>query len=172
MSNDESTRTKILVIVDAPDTLPDVHIDSCERIAGFAPVIQPRPSAQSSGYVAHLDEIRERFPSVLWCECMDEVISRGIPWAAENIAPFTDGAKHLVTLQAMGVSVDVYYEFDMESYLFAVDGRIGARLTFDAIRDYDGRAEVFAERAKQAIWAILWADQDWQNRKPRPELYR
>lgn len=168
MSKDESARKKILVIVDDPDRLPDAHIDSCERMAGFAPVIQPRPSAQCSGYVAHLDEVRERFPSVLWCECMDEVISHGVPHATENSATFKDGAEHVETLHVMGVSVDVYYQFDLESYLFAVDGRVGARLSFDAIRDEDARTEVFAERAAQAIWAILWADQDWQNRKPRP----
>ena len=168
MSNDESVSKKILVIVDAPDLLPDAHIDSCERMAGFAPVIQARPSAQCSGYVARLDEVRERFPSILWCECMDDVISHGVPYAAENVATVTDCAEHLETLHVMGVSVDVYYQFDLESYLFAVDGRVGALLSFDAIRDEDARTEVFAERSAQAIRAILWADQDWQNRKPRP----
>ena len=168
MCDVESTHKKLLVIVDAPDTLPDAHVDSCERIAGFAPEIQPRPSSQCSGYVAHLDEVRERFPSVLWCECMDEVISCGVQYAAENIAKLTDGAEHVESLQVMGVAVDVYYEFDLESYLFTVDGRVGAWLSFDAIRDVDARTEIFAERAAQAIWAILWADQGWQNRKPRP----
>lgn len=168
MSNGEAVSKKILVIVDAPDLLPDAHIDSCERMAGFAPVVQSRPSAQCSGYVAHLDEVRERFPSVLWCECMDEVIACGVPYAAENVATFTDGAERLETLNVMGVSVDVYYQFDLECYLFAVDGRVGALLSFDAIRDEDAREEIFAERSARAIRTILWADQDWQSRKPRP----
>ncbi|MDN3359286.1 hypothetical protein [Actinomadura sp. DC4] len=99
---------------------------------------------------------------------MDDVISRGVSYVAENAATFTDGAERLETLRVMGVSVEVYYHFDQESYLFAVDGRVGAWLSFDAIRDEGARNEVFTERSAQAIQAILWAERDWRNRKPRP----
>lgn len=168
MRKDVLDSKKILVIVDAPDLLPEAHIDSCERMADFVPVIYPRRGAQCSGYVSDLDEVRERFPSILWCECMDGAVSQGVPYVAENIAKLTDGMEHVETLNRGDTSVDVYYQWELESYLFAIDGRIGACLSFDAIRDEDARAEIFAERAARAIRAIRWADQDWQNRKPRP----
>lgn len=167
MSKDVLAPKNILVIVDAPDLLPEAHLDSCERMADFVPVIHPRLNAQCSGYVADIDEVSQRFPSVLWCECMDNVVSRGVPYATESIATLTDGMERLETLSSGGTSVDVYYQWELESYLFAVDGRVGARLSFDAIRDEVARAEIFAECATRAINAIRWADQNWQNRKPR-----
>lgn len=168
MMNSASTSKKILVIVDDPDIVPDAHLDSCERISHFVPVLSVRPYAQSSGYVAHLDEVRERFPFVLWCECMDDVLSRGVSYAAENIPSFTDGLKCMETLTSGDTSVDVYFDWELGRFVFAVDGRVGARLPFRAIRDEEGRAEVFADCAAHAIIAIHWADQEWQSRKPHP----
>ncbi|GAA4491527.1 hypothetical protein GCM10023191_025670 [Actinoallomurus oryzae] len=162
MSND--TTRKLLIIVDAPDLLPEAHTQSCDRMAEFVPCVSAKRGAQCSGFVSDLDEVRERFPSVVWCECMDDVLSRGV----ESDTSFTDGLEHIQTIQSAGQSMDVYYQWEYEGYVFAVDGRVGARLSFDAIRDEEARPSIFAERAARAIIAIRWAERDWKNRKAHP----
>jgi hypothetical protein len=158
---------KLLVIIDAPDLMPEVHVQCCERMADFVPSVPTKRGAECSGFVSDLDEIRERFPSAAWCECMDDVVAHGIAHVVENAETFTDGLEHIETIQSAGKPVDVYYQWEQQSYVFTIDGRVGARLSFDAIRDEEARSSIFAERAVRAVNAIRWAEQDWQNRNRR-----
>ncbi|WP_329240309.1 hypothetical protein OG417_40020 [Actinoallomurus sp. NBC_01490] len=137
-------------------------------MAEFVPSVSTKRGAQCSGLVSDLDEVRERFPSAAWCECMDDALSHGVAHAIEKIGSFTDGMEHIQTVRSAGESVDVYYQWESEIYVFTIDGRVGSRLSFDAIRDEEARPSIFAERAERAVKAIRWAEQDWQSRKARP----
>ena len=159
--------SRILVIVDAPDLLPEAHIQSCEKMSQFVPPQYLARGAACSGYISSLDEVRERFPAVSWCECMEDVALHGVPRASRDGEMFLEGLEHIETLTSGETSVDVHYQYEQEDFVFSVNGRVGARLSFDAIRDEEARAEIFGERAARAVDAIRWADQEWRNRKPR-----
>jgi hypothetical protein len=161
----DGSQQKLLVIVDAPDLLPEAHTQDCERMTQFVPSASVKRGSECSGYVSCLDEVRERFPSVTWCECIDDVVAHGVAYGVENTQAFTGALEYIETLESAYGSVDVHYQWECEDYVFTIDGRVGARLSFDAIRDEEARSSIFAERATRAVKAIRWAEQDWQNRK-------
>lgn len=159
--------SRLLVIVDAPDIYPEAHAQSCEKVSQFVPSTSVARGAACSGYVSHLDEVRDRFPEVSWCECLEDVALHKIPHTDRDGETFLEGMEYVETLTSGETPVDVHYQYEEENFVFSIDGRIGARLSFDAIRDEEARPEIFSERAARAVNAIRWADQDWRNRKPR-----
>ncbi|MEV5710289.1 hypothetical protein [Actinoallomurus sp. NPDC052274] len=155
---------ELLVIVDTPDLLPEAHLQTCEWMAYFVPSVSAKRGAACSGYISDLREVRDRFPDVTFCECMDDVERHGVAYAIDIEETLTEGLEYFETLTSDGVSVDVHYQPEQEDFIFTIDGRIGSRLSFDAIRDEAARPEIFAERAARAVRAIRWAEQDWRCR--------